>query len=353
MKGISPIAVIGAGSWGTALAKLLGDQGLEVRLWAYEPEVCGAIRHAHTNPVFLPDVLLADTVSAHADVGEALDGAAAVCFATPSHVLRQVAMACAGAVPPGAPIVSMTKGIEGTTAMLPAEVLEAVLGEGVSDRLAVLSGPSFAVEVARELPTAVVLAARDDEVGRTLQETFATPSFRVYLSTDLTGVQLGGAVKNVIAIATGIADGLGLGHNARAALITRGLAEMMRLASRLGADPLTLSGLSGLGDLVLTCTSELSRNRTLGFRLGRGEQLERIVRGTPMVAEGVRTSTAVVELAARMGVEVPISEQVHAIVHEGKQPQQAVKELMARELKAEQSDRPPAAATSKRSTDGT
>jgi glycerol-3-phosphate dehydrogenase (NAD(P)+) len=335
MKGISPIAIIGAGSWGTALAKLLGDQGLEVRLWAYEQDVCDALGRTHTNPVYLPDVFLADTVSAHTEFADALDGAAAVCFAAPSHVLRDVAAACAHLIPADAPIVSTTKGIEGKTAMLPAAVLAAVLGDGIVERLAVLSGPSFAVEVARELPTAVVIAVRNEEIGRTLQATFATPSFRVYLSSDLTGVQLGGAVKNVIAIATGIADGLGLGYNARAALITRGLAEMMRLACRLGADPLTLSGLSGLGDLVLTCTSELSRNRTLGFRLGRGEQLERIVRGTPMVAEGVRTSTAVVDLAAKIGVEVPISEQVHAILHEGRQPLAAVRELMGRALKPE------------------
>jgi glycerol-3-phosphate dehydrogenase (NAD(P)+) len=333
--GSGPIAVIGAGSWGTALAKLLGDQGLEVRLWVYEPDVCDALRRTHTNPVYLADVALPETVSAHSEFGDALSGAAIVCFAVPSHVLREVALSCASSLPNGALVVSMTKGIENDTAMLPAQVLAEALGEDVLERVGVLSGPSFAVEVARRLPTAVVVAARDEEAGRTLQETFATPAFRVYLSSDVTGVQLGGAVKNVIAIATGIADGLGLGHNARAALITRGLAEMMRLGSAIGADPMTLSGLSGLGDLVLTCTSELSRNRTLGLRVGRGELVERIVAGSPMVAEGVRTSTAVVQLADRLGVDVPISRQVHAIVHEGKQPQTAVRELMARTLKTE------------------
>jgi len=337
INGSGPIAVIGAGSWGTALAKLLGDQGIEVRLWAYEQEVCDALRRTRTNPVYLAEVTLAKSVSAHSEFDEALSGAAIVCFAVPSHVLREVALSCAPSLPSDALVVSMTKGIENNTAMLPGQVLaEALGGDEFFGRLAALSGPSFAVEVARELPTAVVIAARDEEVGRTLQETFATPAFRVYLSRDVTGVQLGGAVKNVIAIATGIADGLGLGHNARAALITRGLAEMMRLGSAMGAEPMTLSGLSGLGDLVLTCTSELSRNRTLGFRVGRGELVDRILGGSPMVAEGVRTSTAVVQLADRLGVEVPISRQVHAILHEGKQPHVAVRELMARALKPEQ-----------------
>jgi glycerol-3-phosphate dehydrogenase (NAD(P)+) len=335
-KGINPIAVIGAGSWGTTLAKLLGDQGLEVRLWAYEAEVCDALKRTGTNPVYLPDVRLAATVSCHTAVADALAGAALVCFVTPSHVLRRVASSCVRELPPEAAVMTATKGMEADTAMLPAEVLGEVFGERVAGRLAVLSGPSFAVEVARGLPTAVTVAAHDADIGRRLQETFATPVFRVYLSSDVIGVQLGGAVKNVIAIATGIADGLGLGHNARAALITRGLAEIMRLGRSLGADALTLSGLSGLGDLVLTCTSELSRNRTLGFRTGRGEALERITGGTPMVAEGVRTSTAVVRLAERMGVEVPICRQVHAILHEGQSPREAVRELLARALKAEQ-----------------
>ncbi len=336
INGSGPIAVIGAGSWGTALAKLFGDQGIEVRLWAYEQEVCDALRRTRTNPVYLAEVALAETVSAHSEFDEALSGATVICFAVPSHVLREVALSCASSLPSDALIVSMTKGIENNTAMLPAQVLAEALGEDVLNRLGVLSGPSFAVEVARELPTAVVIAARDEEAGRTLQETFATPAFRVYLSSDVTGVQLGGAVKNVIAIATGIADGLGLGRNARAALITRGLAEMMRLGEAIGAEPMTLSGLSGLGDLVLTCTSELSRNRTLGFRVGRGELVDRILAGSPMVAEGVRTSTAVVQLADRLGIEVPISRQVHAILHEGKQPHVAVRELMARALKPEQ-----------------
>ena len=334
-KATGPVAIIGAGSWGTGLAKLLGDQGLEVRLWTYEQDVCDALRRTGTNPVYLPDVQLADTVSCHTAFDDVLPGAAVVCFVTPSHVLRAVASLCAAHLPEDALLVSATKGIESETAKLPAQVLADVFGDAALGRLAVLSGPSFAVEVARGLPTAVTVAARDEAAGRVLQETLATPVFRVYLSSDVTGVQLGGAVKNVIAIATGIADGLGLGHNARAALITRGLAEMMRLGERLGADPLTLSGLSGLGDLVLTCTSELSRNRTLGFRIGRGETLERITSGTPMVAEGVRTSTAVVRLAERTGVEVPISRQVHAILHEGKQPRRAVRELLARALKAE------------------
>ena len=342
-KRADPIAIIGAGSWGTALGKLLGDQGLAVRLWVYEADVCDALRRTGTNPVYLPEVTLGETVSYHTAFEEALSGAALACFVTPSHVLREVATACARDVPENAAILSATKGMESDTAMLPAEVLADVLGEGVLGRLAALSGPSFAVEVTRGLPTAVTVAARDEKVGRALQETFATPAFRVYLSSDVKGVQFGGAVKNVIAIATGIADGLGLGHNARAALITRGLAEMMRLGQRMGADPLTLSGLSGLGDLVLTCTSELSRNRTLGFRIGRGEALDRITAGTPMVAEGVRTSTAVVRLAERLNVEVPISRQVHEILHDGKPPRVAVHELMARELKAEQ---PPSIHTS-------
>ncbi|MGH7254276.1 MAG: NAD(P)H-dependent glycerol-3-phosphate dehydrogenase, partial [Nitrospirales bacterium] len=258
--GHAPVAVIGAGAWGTTLARLLAEQGLTVRLWAYEPEVVAAIREKHENTLFLPGIRLPPTVQPTGSLAEAVADAAFLLFAVPSHAARAVLRQLAPLLSGGIPLVSATKGIEETTLKLVTQVMEDTLPASQHGSLAVLSGPSFAAEVARGHPTAVVLAGKDPDRVRTLQALLMTPSFRVYAGSDLLGVQLGGALKNVIAIAAGVVDGLELGHNPRAALITRGLAEMVRLGSAMGADPRTFAGLSGMGDLVLTCTGPLSRN---------------------------------------------------------------------------------------------
>ena len=267
------------------------------------------------------------------DLEEAVEGAALVVSAIPSHGVREVLGRAAPRIDPGAIVVSASKGIENATLRRMSEVLDEVLAGG--RRLAVLSGPSFAVEVSRGVPTAVTVAADDRGVAEAVREAFAAARFRVYTSDDVVGVELGGAVKNVIAIATGIADGLEYGHNARAALITRGLAEISRLGMAMGGERLTFMGLAGLGDLVLTCTGDLSRNRTLGLRLGGGEDLEAILDDMTQVAEGFRTTRSVRDLAARIGVEMPIVEQVHAMLYESKSPQVVVEELMMREYKPE------------------
>lgn len=329
------VAVIGAGAWGTTLARLLADTGLHVRLWAYEREVVEAIRHKHENTLFLPGVRLPTSLSPTISVGEALQDREWLVFAVPSHaaraVLRQIGPLLAGPIP----LVSATKGIEEGTLQLMSQVIRETLPPGMQRSLAFLSGPSFAAEVCRGQPTAVVLAGEDVELVRRLQALLMTPFFRVYAGTDLIGVQLGGALKNVMALAAGVVDGLGLGHNTRAALITRGLAEMVRLGTAMGADPRTFYGLSGVGDLVLTCTGALSRNYTVGLRLGKGHQLQEILTETHAVAEGVRTSRAALGLADRFGVEMPIVREVCAALFEGKSPQQAVADLMVRAAKDE------------------
>jgi glycerol-3-phosphate dehydrogenase (NAD(P)+) len=324
---------VGGGAWGTALARVLAGKGADVRLWVRDPELVRAIEQAGENGRYLPGVSL-EGVTATADLGEALDGARLVVSAVPSHVVRTVMGAAAAAgVDPDAIVVSASKGIEEGTLKRMTEVLADVLGgEG---RLAALSGPSFAAEVGRGAPTAVTLAAHDPAVADAAREAFFAPRFRVYTSEDVVGVELGGAVKNVVAIATGIADGLDYGHNARAALITRGLAEISRLGSALGGQRLTFMGLAGLGDLVLTCTGDLSRNRTVGLRLARGETLESILGGMGQVAEGVRSTRSVRDLAASIGVEMPIVEQVHEMLYHAKSPQVVVEELMTRESKPE------------------
>ena len=331
---MSGIAVLGAGSWGTTLADLLARKGAdEVRLWAFEPEIVDAVNREHQNPVFLAGVPLATNLRAFADPCEAVSGAAVVVSAPPSHVLRQVLGRLREAVRPGALVISATKGIENDSLALMSEIV----GECLSDvRFAALSGPSFALEVARGQPTAVVAAARDQAAARDAQRVFATPSFRVYSNDDVVGVELAGALKNVIAIAAGILEGLGLGHNPRAALITRGLAEITRLGVAMGADPLTFAGLAGMGDLVLTATGGLSRNRGLGLALARGETFEAYRAAHRSVAEGANTSRAGAALAKRMGVEMPITQQVCDVLFGGKPPRDAVPELMTRELKSEQ-----------------
>ncbi len=328
-------AVLGAGAWGTALAGHLARAGHQVALWAYEPEVVQAVNREHRNPLFLPGFTLPAAVAAHGRMDQALAGAELVALTMPSHVFRAVLRQAAPALPLEALLVSCAKGIEADTGYTMCEVAADVLPKEQHRRLACLSGPSFAKEVAAGMPTAVTVASRQLATARQVQLAIATSGFRVYTSPDVTGVELGGAVKNPLAIAAGMVAGLGLGHNTLAALITRGLAEMMRLAGALGGQPQTLAGLSGLGDLVLTCTGELSRNRTVGFRLGKGESMEAILAGARTVAEGVRNTLTVRALAQRLGVEMPIVAAVHDVIYQGVAPNQALAGLMARELKAE------------------
>ncbi len=327
------IAVLGAGSWGSTLANLLAAKGETVRLWAYEAEVVDAINRTRENPVFLPGVRLVDGLLACADAEEAVAGARVIVSAPPCHAVRGVVGRVRGAVAPGTLVVSATKGIETDTLALMSAVIAECLPEA---RVAALSGPSFAVEVCQGQPTAVVAAAADEATAHDAQQVFATPAFRVYSGRDVVGVELAGALKNVIAIAAGILDGLGLGHNPRAALITRGLAEITRLGVAMGADPLTFAGLAGMGDLVLTTTGSLSRNRALGVALARGETLERYRAAHRSVAEGADTSRAGVALGRRMGVELPIIQKVCEVLFSGRPAREAVPELMGRELKSEQ-----------------
>ncbi|AKU92281.1 NAD(P)H-dependent glycerol-3-phosphate dehydrogenase [Vulgatibacter incomptus] len=328
-------AIIGAGGFGTSLAVVLGGKGIDVRLWVREPELCRAIGELRENRRYLPGIEIPSSVTPVDDLRRALEGAEMVVAATPSQVARSVFQEAAPLIPTGVPIVTVSKGIEEGTRLLPTEVLESVLPPPFHPYLAVLSGPSFAREVAAGSPTLVTVAAHWQRNAVVVQEAFTAPTFRCYTSTDVVGVQLGGALKNVIAIGSGIVDGLGFGNNARAALITRGLAEMARVAVARGANPITLSGLSGLGDLVLTCTGELSRNRRVGVELGRGRSLQEILGELGQVAEGVNTVRSARELAHGLGVEVPITDQVYAIIHEGKDPKRAAAELMARALKPE------------------
>lgn len=331
---MSGLAILGAGSWGTALAKLVADKGIAVRLWVRRAELADAIRRTRRNPSYLPDVELPPNLHATGDLAEAVTGADAVFVVVPSHGLRDVARRLAPLLGASVPVVSATKGIENGSLMLMTEVLAQELGVG-DGRLCAVGGPSFAKEVALGMPTAVCVAGRDADTARHIQELLATDRFRVYTTDDLTGLELGGALKNVIAIAVGAADGLGFGHNARAGLITRGVAEVARLATHLGANPQTLAGLSGLGDLVLTCTSDLSRNRTVGLALGRGRSLRDVLADMHMVAEGVRTAKSAHDLALREGVELPITTEVYRALYEEKSPSAAVASLLGRALRAE------------------
>jgi glycerol-3-phosphate dehydrogenase (NAD(P)+) len=325
-------AVVGAGAWGTALADLLARNGHEVTLWAYEADVVDSINTNHENARFLAGHGIAPTVTGEHDVAHAVSNAELVAFATPSQVLRRIVRASLPALPRNAPLVVATKGIEKDTLCLMTEVIE----QEVSGATVVaLSGPSFATEVISHQPTAVVVASSDDGAAETAQRAFSSPSFRTYTHTDVIGVELGGALKNVMAVATGIAEGLGLGFNARAALVTRGLAEMIRLGSALGAEPGTFAGLAGLGDLVLTCTGSLSRNRAVGVEVGKGRKLEDVLKDRETVAEGVVTAQSARALAARQGVEMPIVDAVNRVLFEGQSARSAIAELMTRELRAE------------------
>ncbi len=327
------ITVLGAGSWGTTLADLLAKKGHNVRLWAREAEVVESIREKGVNEMFLPGVRLDASLRAFSSADEAVNNARIIVSVVPSHGVRGVFKKIKSALPGNAVIVSASKGIEGETLLTPAAIIRDVLG-GERD-VAVLSGPSFAKEVSKGLPAALSVAARSVETARLVQEVFSTPAFRVYTTIDVMGVELGGALKNVMAIAAGISDGLGLGYNARAALITRGLAEMSRLGAALGAKERTFSGLSGLGDLVLTCTGPLSRNYTVGLELGRGRSIKEIIASKKTVAEGVKTSRAVLALSEREGVDMPIVRAVCTVIEGGRAPGEVVSGLMGRELKEE------------------
>lgn len=338
--------IIGAGAWGTALSIVLARKGTHrLRLWAYEPEVCDSINSRHVNEQFLPGQRIPETVQATTSLQEALEGAEVVVSVMPSHHCRRLfeQIAKAKLLNSESIIISATKGIEDHTFLRMTQVIaQALPKQGKGPRLAALSGPSFAKEVARGDPTAITLACRDTSLAESLQREFSDPNFRVYVNDDVTGVELGGALKNIIAIAAGVCDGLGLGHNTIAALVTRGLAEITRLAVACGAKRETLAGLAGMGDLVLTCTGGLSRNRTVGVELGRGRKLNEIIAGMHgMVAEGVNTTNAALGLAGRVAkesnspVEMPITEQMHAILHEDKSPRDAIRELMTRPGKAE------------------
>ncbi len=336
-------AVYGTGSWGTAFAMILADTGCEVTLWGRREAVVEAINTTRANPDYLPGIELPPGVRATTDPVRAAEAAEFVILAVPSQTLRGNLTAWAPALPGDAVLVSLMKGVELGTAKLMSEVIEEVVAKAgpggppdeVRGRVAVLSGPNLAKEIAARQPAAAVVACRDESVARRLQAACHTPYFRPYTNTDVVGVELGGAVKNVIALAVGIADGMGLGDNAKASLITRGLAETTRLGLAMGADAHTFAGLAGMGDLVATCSSPLSRNHTFGINLGRGMTLEETIAVTRQTAEGVKSCESVLDLARRHHVDVPITETVVEIVHEGKPPLVALGELMSRSAKAE------------------
>jgi glycerol-3-phosphate dehydrogenase (NAD(P)+) len=328
---MSYMAVIGAGSWGTTLACLLAEKEYDVSLWAFEKEVVESIRDTRMNSVYLPDVPLPENLKVTNDILQAVKNSRYILNVVPTQFTRSVFRDARKHIPADAVIISASKGIEQGTLLTVSSILREITGHQV----AVLSGPSFAKEVVRRLPTAVTLATEDIDTGLILQEIFNTNYFRVYTHTDMLGVELGGALKNVIAIAAGISDGMGLGHNARAALITRGLVEMVRLGVSLGADERTFSGLSGLGDLVLTCTGPLSRNYSVGVSLGKGLTLKEILAATKSVAEGVATSLSAYELSRKQDVEMPIVEQIYEVIYKEKSPVDAVSMLMNRTLRSE------------------
>jgi len=337
---MSEIAIIGAGAWGTGLAIVLGRKGTHrVRLWAHETDVCESITERHVNEKFLAGQRIPDSVTASNDLAAVLRDSHIIVSVMPSQHCRRLFERMRPHIAPDAIIVSATKGLEEDSLQRMTEVIRNVLTTKADSRphaVGALSGPSFAQEVARGDPTAITIASEDSSLLQTVQQEFSDSAFRIYTNSDVIGVELGGALKNIIAIAAGICDGLGLGHNSAAALMTRGLAEMTRLVVASGGRAETMSGLAGLGDLVLTCTGGLSRNRSVGVELGRGKKLSEIISGMHgMVAEGVFTTTAAVGLAHARGVEMPITEQMHAILHDGKSPREAIQELMARSGKSE------------------
>lgn len=329
------IAVIGAGSWGTTLANLLAEKGYPVTLWCFEEDLAERMQQLRINDLYLPEVKLSKKLHITSNLKSAVTEKQLLLFVTPSQVTRQVLEQVIPELSPQALIVSASKGIENNSLKLLSQVFEELLPESKHRQLGFLSGPSFAKEVSSGMPTAVVVAARDIAVAGEIQRIFSTEKFRVYTHNDIIGVELGGAMKNVIALAAGVADGLGFGHNTRAALITRGLAEMTRLGIKLGGTAETFAGLAGMGDLVLTCTGDLSRNRSVGIELGKGRKIDEILAGMQMVAEGVKTTLSAYQLADKLGVDVPIIEQMYLLLYQDKDPRQAVTDLMSRDLKAE------------------
>jgi len=326
------LSIIGGGSWGTALAIVLAPRFTRVKLWVYEPDLSARMTATRVNDIYLPAALIPANVDISHELGEVINGSDIVLGVMPSHLARGMYERIRPFIKERMIFVSATKGLENQTLLRISQVMYDVLG---TPRVGVISGPSFAKEVARSEPTAVVAASPDPSLAAIVQTAFSGPTFRVYTSSDPIGVEIGGSIKNVVAIGAGVLHGMGLGHNAMAALITRGLAEMTRLAVAMGGQQQTLAGLAGLGDLVLTCTGDLSRNRTLGIELAKGRKLDDIVNSMKMVAEGVKTTNAAVDLAKRYSVEMPIAEQMFHVLHSGSSPQEAIRRLMERSLKGE------------------
>jgi glycerol-3-phosphate dehydrogenase (NAD(P)+) len=329
------IGVVGAGSWGTALANLLALKGFLIDLWAFEKEVKDQIESVKMNSEFLPGVSLSDRIIPSNDIKSVVMGKDLVLVVVPSHVMRETAQHIREHILKDTIIVSASKGIENKTHLTMSGVLREILYETNEDSFAVLSGPSFAREVVKKVPTVVAVASKNPKVAGYVQHVFATPYFRVYTNNDMVGVEMGGSVKNVIAIAAGIIEGLGLGLNTRAALITRGLTEIRRLGLKLGANPRTFAGIAGVGDLVLTCTGNVSRNHTVGKKIGEGMKLNDILSEMRMVAEGVKTAKSVYNLSKSLGAEMPICQEVYHILYDGISPKEAVYRLMTRDLKQE------------------
>jgi glycerol-3-phosphate dehydrogenase (NAD(P)+) len=329
------IAVAGAGSWGTALANLLACKGYVVDWWVFEQDLCLQLQETRENAVFLPGITLSENLRPTNDMVQAVADKDLVLVVVPSHVVRAVTFQMAGHIEPHTILVSASKGIENDTLLTMDGVINEALGGIGDDRFAVLSGPSFAKEVAQGLPTVVTVASKVFDCAQKVQHVFATPNFRVYTHDDVIGVELGGSVKNVIAIAAGMVDGMGLGLNTRAALITRGMTEIRRLGLAMGAHPRTFTGLAGIGDLVLTCTGDLSRNHTVGKKIGQGMKLKEVLADMRMVAEGVKTARSVYSLSLRLGVEMPICHAIFHILHEDLAPKDALYQLMTRDLKSE------------------
>lgn len=329
------LAIIGGGSWGTALAIVLGSRFSQVRLWVYEADLASRMATTRENDVYLAGAPIPNHVGITSDLGTALAGADIVLSVMPSHLVRALYQQMLPFLNDSMVFVSATKGLENGSLQRMSEVIRGVLEASFQPRVAVISGPTFAREVACFEPTALVVASQDEPLTATVQAAFSGPTFRLYTSTDPVGVEIGGSIKNVVAIGAGVLNGMGLGHNATAALITRGLAEMNRLALAMGGRQQTLAGLAGLGDLVLTCTGDLSRNRAVGVALAHGRRLDEIVSSMKMVAEGVKTTNAAVELAIRYGVEMPIADQMFQMLHSGVSPREAIQRLMERSLKGE------------------
>lgn len=335
MSEIQNVNVIGAGSYGTSLALHIARKGYPVKIWAYEKEVVDDINNNHINSLFLPNFKLPENLQATSDLAECVSQADMIISVMPTPHIAGIMEQIVPHLKKYIPIVSCSKGIENSSLEIPSEIIERVIPEEYHYYLCFLSGPSFAKEVAAGLPTAVSLASKNMRLANRVQKVISDKKFRVYTTNDIVGVEFCGALKNVVAIAAGASDGLGYGFNTRAALITRGLNEITRIATKKGANPLTMLGLAGMGDLVLTCTGELSRNRTVGFKIGQGEKLEDILNSMRMVAEGVLTSQSAYQLSQKLHIENPIIEQIYHVLHEGRSPGQAVEELMTRELKTE------------------